>query len=137
MGVWCEVIVLQYYSIYNFFLRKCLLFILFRPTDQIYKKYWKTIHKNGLLKRFNLFIADINSAPTLTNLPLSSPISVSENSGLGMSVFQVSYSDIDTSDTHVILATFSPSSGGSIFTVDSTSTKTFIQTNWKCIKLAK
>lgn len=136
MGVWCEMIVLQYYSIYNFLKKMSLIFIISTYRSNI-QKYWKTIHTNGLLKRFNLFIADINSAPTLTNLPLSSPISVSENSALGMSVFQVSYSDIDTSDTHVILATFSPSSGGSIFTVDSTSTKTFIQTNWKCIKLAK
>uniref|UniRef100_K1PJ82 Cadherin-23 n=1 Tax=Magallana gigas TaxID=29159 RepID=K1PJ82_MAGGI len=69
-------------------------------------------------------LVDINSAPILTNLPLSSPVSVSENSALGVSVFQVSYSDIDTSDTHVILATFSPSSGGSIFTVDSTTSAT-------------
>lgn len=71
-------------------------------------------------KTLTVIVTDINSAPILTNLPLSSPVSVSENSALGVSVFQVSYSDIDTSDTHVILATFSPSSGGSIFTVDST-----------------
>ena len=80
--------------------------------------------------QFQLFLlctiifADINSAPTITNLPLASSVPVPENSPLGLSVFQVSYTDIDSTDAHVFQATYSPSSGGSILTINSTSTAT-------------
>ncbi|XP_078334887.1 protocadherin Fat 4-like [Crassostrea virginica] len=71
-------------------------------------------------KTLTVIVTDINSAPTITNLPLASSVPVPENSPLGLSVFQVSYTDIDSTDAHVFQATYSPSSGGSILTINST-----------------
>ncbi|XP_048729930.2 protocadherin Fat 4-like [Ostrea edulis] len=72
-------------------------------------------------KTLTIVVTDINTAPTITNLPLASAVSVPENSALGVSVFQLSFSDLDTTDTHVVTATYTPSSGGTIFTMDTTS----------------
>ncbi|XP_061171751.1 protocadherin Fat 4-like [Saccostrea echinata] len=70
-------------------------------------------------KTLTIVVTGINTAPSITNLPLASAITVSENSALGASVFQVSYSDIDATDTHVFTTTYSPAAGGNIFTTNA------------------
>ena len=64
---------------------------------------------------------DINDPVILSNLPLSSAITVFENTALSSTVFTASYSDIDVTQSHVFTMTSSPSSGLTYFTIDSTS----------------
>lgn len=63
----------------------------------------------------------INTAPTITNLPLSSALSVPENGGLSASVYQVSVTDVDAGQTHTFYASYNPSTGSSLFTMNPTS----------------
>ncbi|XP_045187476.2 cadherin-23-like [Mercenaria mercenaria] len=64
-------------------------------------------------------ISDINDPVSISNLPLT--ITVIENAAIGTTVYTVSYSDLDTSQTHTISMTSSPTSGLTYFSVDSTS----------------
>lgn len=57
----------------------------------------------------------------IRNLPLPSPLVVSENSPLAMSVFQVSIQDNDGEDTHTYTMTSSPPDGILYFDIDSAS----------------
>ena len=69
-------------------------------------------------------LPDINDPVALTNLPVST--SVIENVAVGTTVYTVSYSDQDTTQSHVFSMTSSPASGHSYFTIDQTSkTHTF------------
>ena len=61
----------------------------------------------------------LNSAPVISNLPRTTALQVSENSGL--SVFQVSIEDANSGDTHTYSATFTPDIASSLFSIDSNS----------------
>lgn len=63
----------------------------------------------------------LNSAPVIINLPLMSDVIVSENAPLGSSVFQVSYTDRNVGDNHVITASFTPTSGSGLFSMNTSS----------------
>lgn len=67
------------------------------------------------------YVLGINTAPTITNLPLSSALSVPENGGLSASVYQVSVTDVDVGQTHTFYASYSPSTGSSLFSMNPTS----------------
>lgn len=67
------------------------------------------------------YVLGINTAPTITNLPLSSALSVPENGGLSASVYQVSVTDVDVGQTHTFYASYSPSTGSSLFSINPTS----------------
>lgn len=103
----------------------CICIMLWSMALKFYIVFQESIHVHKRMGTkfifFWLIIPDINTAPTITNLPLASAVSVPENSALGVSVFQLSFSDLDTTDTHVVTATYTPSSGGTIFTMDTTS----------------
>ena len=62
-------------------------------------------------------ITDINDPVVISNLPLT--ITVLENMVIGTNVFNVSYSDDDTLQTHTFSLTSSPTSGLSYFRVSS------------------
>nr|XP_022309583.1 protocadherin Fat 4-like [Crassostrea virginica] len=72
-------------------------------------------------RTLTVIISGINTAPVITNLPISSPISVPENSALSASVFQVSVSDVNTGDTHTYSASYNPSLGSSLFSFNTAS----------------
>lgn len=63
----------------------------------------------------------LNSAPVISNLPRTTALQVSENSGLSVSVFQVSIEDANSGDTHTYSATFTPEIASSLFSIDSNS----------------
>ncbi|XP_052692955.1 cadherin-23-like [Crassostrea angulata] len=63
----------------------------------------------------------LNSPPVISNLPLTSVLTVPENSGLSASVFQVLVDDINSDDTHTYTATFNPEIGSSLFSIDANS----------------
>ncbi|XP_021355902.1 cadherin-23-like [Mizuhopecten yessoensis] len=64
-------------------------------------------------------ISDINADPVITNLPFPSNISVLENQPVGTAVFTVVSGDVDTSQTLVYSLLVTPSSGQTLFTIDS------------------
>ncbi|XP_056008142.1 cadherin-23-like [Ostrea edulis] len=70
-------------------------------------------------RTLTVIISGINTAPIITNLPLASPISVSENSALSLSVFQVSISDVNAGDNHVYSASYNPSLGSTLFSLNT------------------
>ncbi|XP_052706933.1 protocadherin Fat 4-like [Crassostrea angulata] len=71
-------------------------------------------------RTLTVIISGINTAPTITNLPLSSALSVPENGGLSASVYQVSVTDVDVGQTHTFYASYSPSTGSSLFSMNPT-----------------
>lgn len=72
-------------------------------------------------RTLTVIISGINTAPTITNLPLTSALSVPENGGLSASVYQVSVTDVDAGQTHTFYASYNPSTGSSLFTMNPTS----------------
>ncbi|XP_045159272.2 cadherin-23-like [Mercenaria mercenaria] len=70
-------------------------------------------------KILTITVSDINDPVSISNLPLT--ISVIENTAVGTTVYTVSYSDLDTSQTYTISMTSSPTSGLTYFSIDSTS----------------
>ncbi|XP_078310911.1 uncharacterized protein LOC111132593 isoform X2 [Crassostrea virginica] len=70
-------------------------------------------------RTLTVIISGINTAPVISNLPLSSPISVPENSAPSSSVYHVSVKDVDAGQTHTFYASYNPSSGSSLFTIDT------------------
>ncbi|KAL3856367.1 hypothetical protein ACJMK2_011135 [Sinanodonta woodiana] len=64
-------------------------------------------------------ISGINSKPVISNLPLSSALSVSENTALGTSVFKVSVTDADVGNTHTFTMTSSPGTGMNYFSINT------------------
>ncbi|KAK3576699.1 hypothetical protein CHS0354_024311 [Potamilus streckersoni] len=64
-------------------------------------------------------ISGINSKPIISNLPLSSALSVPENTALRTSVFTVSVSDADIEDTHTFTMTSSPGTGMNHFFINT------------------
>ncbi|XP_071149615.1 cadherin EGF LAG seven-pass G-type receptor 2-like [Mytilus edulis] len=70
-------------------------------------------------RSLTVHVLDINYVPVIRNLPLPSPLVVSENSPLAMSVFQVSIQDNDGEDTHTYTMTSSPPDGILYFDIDS------------------
>ncbi|CAG2211209.1 unnamed protein product [Mytilus edulis] len=70
-------------------------------------------------RSLTVHVLDINYVPVIKNLPLPSALVVSENSALGLSIFQVSIQDNDGSDTHIYSMTSSPSDGVLYFDIDS------------------
>ncbi|CAC5375304.1 unnamed protein product [Mytilus coruscus] len=70
-------------------------------------------------RSLTVHVVDINYVPVIRNLPLPSALVVSENSALGLSIFQVSIQDNDGSDTHTYSMTSFPSDGVLYFDIDS------------------
>ncbi|OPL33788.1 hypothetical protein AM593_09793, partial [Mytilus galloprovincialis] len=70
-------------------------------------------------RSLTVHVLDINYVPVIKNLPLPSALVVSENSVLGLSIFQVSIQDIDGHDTHIYSMTSSPSDVVLYFDIDS------------------
>ncbi|CAC5406188.1 unnamed protein product [Mytilus coruscus] len=70
-------------------------------------------------RSLTVHVLDINYVPVIRNLPLPSALVVSENSALGLSIFQVSIQDNDGSDTHTYSMTSFPSDGVLYFDIDS------------------
>lgn len=68
-------------------------------------------------------VAGINSAPVISNLPLSTPVTVQENSPLSSSVYQVLITDVDLGQNHTFQVHSTPSIGSTLFSIDSTSKK--------------
>lgn len=67
------------------------------------------------------FILGLNSPPVITNLPVSEPISIPENSPQSLSVYQILTTDNNPDDVHTYTASFSPTSGESLFAIDENS----------------
>ena len=57
----------------------------------------------------------------IDNLPLTSAVSVAENSAVGSSVYQVSTSDQNVLDTHTYTATFNPGIFANYLVINSNS----------------
>ncbi|XP_052675892.1 protocadherin-16-like isoform X1 [Crassostrea angulata] len=72
-------------------------------------------------KTLTVIFPSLNSAPVIINLPLMSDVIVAENAPLGSSVFQVSYTDRNIGDSHVITASFTPTSGSSLYSMNTSS----------------
>ncbi|XP_052079677.1 protocadherin Fat 4-like isoform X2 [Mytilus californianus] len=70
-------------------------------------------------RSLTVHVLDINYVPVIRNLPLPSALVVSENSALGLSIFQVSIQDNDGADTHTYTMTSSPSDGVLYFDINS------------------
>ncbi|XP_061179511.1 protocadherin-like wing polarity protein stan, partial [Saccostrea echinata] len=70
-------------------------------------------------RTLTVIISGINTAPVITNLPLAAPLTVPENSALSMSVFQVSVSDVNSADTHTYAASYTPSLGSTLFSLNT------------------
>ncbi|VDI71001.1 Hypothetical predicted protein [Mytilus galloprovincialis] len=70
-------------------------------------------------RSLTVHVLDINYVPVIKNLPLPSALVVSENSALGLSIFQVSIQDNDGADTHTYTMTSSPSDGVLYFDINS------------------
>ncbi|KAJ8306744.1 hypothetical protein KUTeg_015785 [Tegillarca granosa] len=68
---------------------------------------------------FCLLSADINNAPSFTNLPLPTPKYIPENSVLGLSVHHVSITDPNSKDTHTFTASYNPIEGAKYFQIDT------------------
>ncbi|XP_033726702.1 cadherin-23-like [Pecten maximus] len=64
-------------------------------------------------------ISGINSDPVIKNLPFPANISILENEPVGTTVFNVAAVDVDTSQTLTYSLTVTPSSGQTVFNVDS------------------
>lgn len=84
--------------------------------------YFLTHVFNSLIRRIELNdLAGINSAPVISNLPLSTPVTVQENSPLSSSVYQVLITDVDVGQNHTFQVYSTPSIGSTLFSIDSTS----------------
>ncbi|XP_063404862.1 cadherin EGF LAG seven-pass G-type receptor 1-like [Mytilus trossulus] len=70
-------------------------------------------------RSLTVHVLDINYVPVIKNLPLPSALVVSENSVLGLSIFQVSIQDNDGHDLHTYSMTSFPSDGVLYFDIDS------------------
>ncbi|VDI13027.1 protocadherin Fat 4 [Mytilus galloprovincialis] len=70
-------------------------------------------------RSLTVHVLDINYVPVIKNLPLPSALVVSENSLLGLSIFQISIQDNDGHDTHTYSMTSSPSDGVLYFDINS------------------
>ena len=79
---------------------------------------WRNHHI--FLSRF-VFFQGINSLPVISNLPLSTPVTIQENSALSTSVFQVAVTDVDVGQTHTYQLYCSPSIGSTLFYINSSS----------------
>ncbi|KAK3098569.1 hypothetical protein FSP39_020759 [Pinctada imbricata] len=64
-------------------------------------------------------MTDQNSVPVISNLPFSSALSLQENSAIGTSVFQTQVTDLNLGDNLVYSASYSPTTGASIFQTDT------------------
>ncbi|XP_060083484.1 protocadherin Fat 3-like, partial [Ylistrum balloti] len=64
-------------------------------------------------------ISNINSPPVIQNLPYPSNISILENQSAGTTVLQIVAIDVDAGQVLVYSLTVTPSSGQTMFTVDS------------------
>ncbi|KAL3857781.1 hypothetical protein ACJMK2_012417 [Sinanodonta woodiana] len=80
-------------------------------------------------KILTVIITGINSAPTITNLPLASNLSVAEGTALGTSVFAVSVSDLNIGDNHTFTMTSTPGSGMNYFSISSSTGVVYTSTN--------
>ncbi|XP_076113799.1 cadherin EGF LAG seven-pass G-type receptor 1-like [Mytilus galloprovincialis] len=69
-------------------------------------------------RSLTVHVLDINYVPVIKNLPLPSALVVSENSALGLSIFQVSIQDNDGADTHTYTMMSFPSDGVSYFDIN-------------------
>lgn len=78
-------------------------------------------------------VAGINSAPVISNLPLSTPVTVQENSPLSSSVYQVLITDVDLGQNHTFQVHSTPSIGSTLFSIDSTSKKMMLLLKTKSI----
>ncbi|XP_062601137.1 protocadherin Fat 4-like [Saccostrea cucullata] len=70
-------------------------------------------------RTLTVILEGINSAPSITNLPLLTPITVQENVAMSTAVFQVSFSDVDAGQNHTYHLFCSPSLGSTLFSIDS------------------
>nr|XP_022298872.1 protein dachsous-like [Crassostrea virginica] len=77
--------------------------------------------KGDLEDTATITVVILNSAPVISNLPRTTALQVSENSGLSVSVFQVSIEDANSGDTHTYSATFTPDIASTLFSIDSNS----------------
>ncbi|XP_061190353.1 cadherin EGF LAG seven-pass G-type receptor 2-like [Saccostrea echinata] len=71
-------------------------------------------------RTLTVIIEGINSVPTITNLPLLTPITVQENVALSTPVFQVSFTDVDAGQNHTYHLYCNPSLGSTLFSINST-----------------
>ncbi|XP_052706998.1 cadherin-23-like [Crassostrea angulata] len=71
-------------------------------------------------RTLTVIIEGINSAPVISNLPLSTPVTVQENSPLSSSVYQVLITDVDVGQNHTFQVYSTPSIGSTLFSIDST-----------------
>ncbi|XP_071127690.1 protocadherin Fat 4-like [Mytilus edulis] len=69
-------------------------------------------------RSLTVHVLDINYVPVIKNLPLPSALVVSENSALGLSIFQVLMQDNDGADTHKYTMTSFPSDGVLYFDIN-------------------
>ena len=95
------------------------LFVLAFPRPRLYLLRYYTMTTSILNSSDFLYILDINDPVQLSNLPIASPLTISENTALATAVYTVLYSDIDTSQAHTFTMTSSPTSGSTYFSIDS------------------
>jgi hypothetical protein len=76
---------------------------------------------------------DINYIPVIRNLPLPSPLVVSENEVPGLEVFQVYTQDNDDSDDHAYTMTSDPGDGMQYFKINSSSKFSFFWYPFLCM----
>ncbi|KAH3823894.1 hypothetical protein DPMN_125719 [Dreissena polymorpha] len=80
--------------------------------------------KHSLDKRtatLTILVEDIDDKPQVSNLPMTYPLGVSENTPLGTTLYTVLFNDLDSGDTHTIHANFSEKWATSYFHLNETS----------------
>ncbi|XP_078337333.1 uncharacterized protein LOC111138019 [Crassostrea virginica] len=70
-------------------------------------------------RTLTVIIEGINSLPVISNLPLSTPVTIQENSALSTSVFQVAVTDVDVGQMHTYQLYCSPSIASTLFFINS------------------
>ena len=105
---------------WNFDFNACIISIIISQSDL------QTVKPAGAIIIFFFhalffFSQGINSLPVISNLPLSTPVTIQENSALSTSVFQVAVTDVDVGQTHTYQLYCSPSIGSTLFFVNSSS----------------
>ncbi|XP_061183484.1 protocadherin Fat 4-like [Saccostrea echinata] len=88
-------------------------------------------------KVLSVAITNVNSPPTITN-KLTTPVSVSENVAVGTTVRQYTTTDVN-GGVLTYSATYSPASGGTYFTIESSSgiVKTASSINYETLSVAE
>ena len=74
----------------------------------------------------------MNEPPVITNLPYD--VTVSENSALSSTVYEIQVSDKNPDDTHTYTATFVPESGEALLSIDPTSKNLAVMGGDKSLK---